>query len=346
MRNAPVRWIVILGLRFPKGEWMWRRLRVLTVFMATAVCAARSQSPLIPDKEIPLSGVEGRIDHLSADVQGQRLFVSALGNGTVEVIDLRAGRRLREIKRLEEPQGVLFDPGSHRMFVACGGDGTIRAYGGKALALLKTVTLGDDADNVRWDSQKHEVVVGYGSGGLASFTVDLKEMGSLELPAHPESFQIEQNGNHLYVNLPDSHSIAVIDRNRDAVVDVWRPSAAANFPMALDEDDHRLFVGFRSPARLLVLNTADGTTVAQMQTVGDTDDLFYDSENQRVYVIGGEGFISVYQQRDADHYDRIDGVSTTPGARTGLFVPALHRLYIAAPQRGEEDARILVFRTQ
>ena len=322
------------------------RVLVLVVAASAALSAAQSSPPLIADKEIPLPGVQGRIDHLSVDVKGQRLFVSALGNGTVEVIDLRAARVLREIRGLQEPQGVLYESDSRRLFVACGGDGTVRAYSGKTFALLKTVSLGDDADNVRWDAQNHKVMVGYGSGGLASFTVGLEQTGTLELPSHPESFQMEQSGPRLYVNLPKSHSIAVVDRSREAIVDMWRQSVAENFPMALDEDDQRLFVAFRSPARLLVVNTGDGMTVAQLGTVGDADDLFYDPELQRIYTIGGDGFVDVYQQADADHYERMDGVSTAPGARTGLLVPALHRLYVAAPQRGDQPARILVYRTE
>lgn len=325
---------------------------VVFAMMLAAVAAVAQSAPLVADKEIPLPGVTGRIDHLSIDEKGQRLFVSALGNGSVEVIDLRAGRVVHEISGLQEPQGVLYEPASKRLFVACGGDGTVRAYSGRTFSLLGKVSLGDDADNVRWDEQKHQVVVGYGSGGLASFTVDpkqtdLKQTGSLELSSHPESFQIEQQGPRLYVNLPKSRSIAVVDRNRDAIVDMWRQSAAANnFPMALDEDDHRLFVGFRSPARLAIIDTADGRTIQTLNTVGDTDDLFYDADQQRIYVIGGDGFVDIYQQQDTDHYSRLDGLSTAPGARTGLLVPALHRLYIAAPRRDEQDARILVFRTE
>lgn len=320
---------------------------VVVSMLAAAVGGVAQSPPLVADKEIPLPGVQGRIDHFSVDVERQRLFVSALGNGTVEVIDLRAGRVVHEIKGLEEPQGVLYEPASKRLFVACGGDGTVRAYNAKTFAPLGKVALGDDADNVRWDEQKHEVLVGYGSGGLASFTVDLKQTGSLELPSHPESFQIEQQGKRLYVNLPKSHSIAVIDRSHDAIADMWRQTAAAdNFPMALDEDDRRLFVGFRSPARLAILDIADGRVIQTLNTVGDTDDLFYDAEQHRIYVIGGDGFVDIYQQRDAGHYDRLDGLSTAPGARTGLLVPALHRLYIAAPHREDQDARILVFRTE
>lgn len=327
---------------------LFKSVRVIVASaLLVAVTGIAQSPPLVADKEIPLPDVEGRIDHLSVDVKGQRLFVAALGNGTVEVIDLRSGRRVHEIHGLEEPQGLLYEPDSHRLFVACGGDGTVRAYSGKTFALLKTASLGDDADNVRWDAQKREVLVGYGSGGLARFTVDLKQTGNLELPSHPESFRMEQQGTRLYVNLPKSHSIAVIDRSRDAIIDMWRQSTVAdNFPMALDEDDQRLFVGFRSPARLLVVNTADGMTVAQMGTAGDTDDLFYDPGAQKIYVIGGAGVVDVYQQTDADHYQRIDGLSTAPGARTGLLVPELHRLYVAAPKRGDDPARILVYRTE
>ena len=320
------------------------RVLVASVFLLSAICVAQT-APLHLEKEIPLPNVKGRIDHLSADVKGQRLFVSALGNGTLEVIDIRSGQRVREIGGLSEPQGVLYDGNSNKIFIASGGDGTVREYDGKSFTLLKTTVLGDDADNVRYDTQSKQVVVGYGSGGLASFDTNLQKNADIKLPSHPESFQLEQNGPRVFVNLPESHRVAVIDRSKKAVVNEWPDTgAAANFPMALDENDKRLFVGFRAPARLFVFNAETGSVVAKLPTVGDTDDLFYDAARHAIYVIGGEGFVDIFRQGDANHYEYTSRMKTSAGARAGLFVPSLSRLFVAAPRRGSQAARILVYK--
>ncbi len=320
---------------------------LLLNFAVFLSCQAQSAQPLALEKTLPLPGIQGRIDHLSFDSKGDRLFVSALGNGTVEVIDLRTMARSHEITGLKEPQGVLFSVQDDRLFVACGGDGTLRSYSGSTYAPLRTVSLGDDADNVRFDAASHEILVGYGSGGIAAFNKDLKQISDVKLPAHPESFQIGQSGSLLYINIPDGKMIAVVDRARNAVTHQWPQfTAHANFPMALDEASHRVFIGFRRPPLLEVLNADSGEPVAQLPIAADADDMFYDHNRRRIYVIGGEGVLDVIEQKDADHYVLTQQLQSSPGARTGLFVSDLNRLYVAAPQHGPKPAEILIYRVQ
>ena len=318
---------------------------VIAGFLIIASAAlAQTQAPLRLEQEISLGNVQGRIDHLSADADGQRLFVSALGNGTVEVVDLKQGEVVHELSGLKEPQGVLYDANSNRLFVASDGDGTLRSFDAKTFAPLKTAELGDDADNVRYDGQNTQILVGYGSGGLAAFDPNLQKLWDVKLPSHPESFQLEHHGSRIFVNLPKSVSVDIIDRQQKKIEGTWHTATStSNYPMALDEAGKRLFVGFRNPARLLVFNSNDGSVVASLPTVGDTDDLFYDSARHAIYVIGGEGAVDVFRQRDTDHYERISRINTSAGARTGLFVPALARLFVAAPRRGGQSARILIY---
>lgn len=308
---------------------------------------SQTGSPLRLEKEIPLPKVEGRIDHLSADIQGERLFLSALGNGTVEVIDLKQGSRVHEIEGLKEPQGVLYESNQNKLYVACGGDGTFRIYDGVTFSPLKTFNLGDDADNIRYDAAKKEVLVGYGSGGLASFNAGLEKTYDIKLSAHPESFQLEKNGPRIFVNLPRSFGIGIIDRQQQRVVGKWHGGDAfSNFPMALDETDKRLFVGFRLPARLLVFDTDSGKIVSKFPIVGDSDDLFFDAAHRLIYAIGGEGFVDVFRQDSPDRYQRVVRIPTASGARTGLFVPDLDRLFVAIPHRGSQAAKVLVYQIQ
>lgn len=262
----------------------------------------------------------------------------------MEIIDLKEGRRIHQITGLKEPQGVLYDSNSNRLFVASDGDGTLRSYDAKTFAPLKTAQLGDDADNVRYDAQNKQVLVGYGSGGIAAFDTDLNKAWDRKLPSHPESFQLEKSGPRIFVNMPKSRNVTVIDRAKAKVISEWRNSAAqSNFPMSLDEADKRLLVGFRNPALLAVFDLETGNVVAKLPTVGDTDDLFYDQSRHNVYVIGGEGAIDIFHQTDPDHYEHLARLNTSSGARTGLFVPALSRLFVAAPRRGTHEAKILVY---
>lgn len=294
---------------------------------------------------IPLVNVEGRIDHMGVDVQGQRLFVSALGNNTLEVLDLREGKRLTSLTGLREPQGVFFVPKENRIFVANGDDGTCRVFDGSSYRLLATVNFASDADNVRYDAAANQIYIGYGEGALGVLDARSgKKIANIALSAHPESFRLESLGPRIFVNLPNAeHTIAVVDRTKRSVVTTWRLDATANFPMAFDEADHRLFVVTRRPAKLIVLDTESGKQIANYPAVGDADDLFYDSAHRRVYISGGEGFIDVFGQRDADHYLLASRIPTVSGARTSLFVPELNRFYLAVPHRGNQAAEIRAY---
>jgi DNA-binding beta-propeller fold protein YncE len=316
---------------------------ILLLLLSAVSAKAEDPGPLRLEKEIPLPGVEGRIDHFSADEAGQRLFVAALGNGSVEIVDLRKGERTAEIKGLEEPQGLYYDSKTSRLNVATGGDGKLRSYDGKSLTLQSTLELGEDADNVRYDQQAGDVWVGYGNG-IAIINSAGQKVGSIPLGSHPESFQFEEKGDQVYVNVPKQLGVALVDRKKRMVLAKWGLGVSfANYPMALDSANQRLFVGCRLPAQLVVLDTTSGQTVSTLPTVGDSDDVFYDATRKLVLVIGGEGAMDILRQRDPDHYERAARITTAPGARTGLFLPNSGRLYIAVPHRGSQAARVLVY---
>jgi len=167
--------------------------------------------------------------------------------------------------------------------------------------------------------------------------------GTIKLAGHPESFQLEKQGWRVFVNIPDAKQIAVVDTTKDSMTTWPMQNFQANFPMALDEPNHRLFVGCRKPARLVIFDTEAGKPVADLAISGDTDDLFYDAARGRVYIIGGQGFIDVLQQKDPDHYDRITRYPVPPGTRTGLFVPELGTLFAAVPHRDAQGSEILAY---
>ncbi|MEN6603837.1 MAG: hypothetical protein ABFD86_15615 [Bryobacteraceae bacterium] len=320
------------------------RYILFALLALTGVAHGQQPRGLSLKSRIELSTVEGRIDHLSADVRTRRLFVAALENQTVEVLDVQSGKRLRTITKLAEPQGVYFDPYTSRLFVACAKDGAVRLFDAASYQLLETAKFSSDADNIRYDARGRRIVVGYGDGALALLDPNGKAIGEIALGGHPESFQIEKAGTRAYVNVPDRKQIEIADLTKNKVVSKWPvTSALKNYPMALDEPHHRLLIGCRAPARMLVLDTDTGKQTASVEIVGDTDDLFLDAARRRVYVIGGQGFVDVFEQENADGYKHIARCATAPGARTGLFVPEWGQLFVAVPHRERQKAAILVY---
>ena len=160
--------------------------------MPVASPAALAEEALSFEGRIALPGVAGRIDHMAVDVARKRLLVAALGNGTLEIVDLADGQRVKQVVALREPQGVAYAQKADRVAVANAGDGSVRFFRGEDLAAAGSLALGSDADNVRIDPRTGNVIVGYGSGGLAIIDPQKKlKIGDITLAAHPESFQLD-----------------------------------------------------------------------------------------------------------------------------------------------------------
>jgi DNA-binding beta-propeller fold protein YncE len=321
---------------------------VAIVFCYTLATIRAQTAPLKLTKTIALPGVEGRIDHLAFDAAGERLFVCALGNNTVEVVDLRKGVRVHSITGLGAPQGIAYIPESNRIFVANDKGGICKIYDGKSFQAVGELDFKDDADNVRYDSATKLIYVGFGSGGIAVVNApDGKQIGSIKLSAHPEAFELEKTGKRIFVNLPNSRHVAVIDRDKSEVVATWKTDLAfGNFPMALDEANHRLFIGCRMPSKLVVFNTDSGDVVAKIDISGDPDDVFYDSKRHRIYAICGAGKIDIIEQTDANNYKALTKIDTAEGARTGLFVSERDTLFVAVPHHGSQKAEIRAYRVE
>jgi YVTN family beta-propeller protein len=307
---------------------------------------------------IPLQ-IDGRIDHTSIDLTGQRLFSAGFGSNTVEVIDLKTGKVTSEIKSLNKPQNTYYVPSVNRVFVSNQGDGTVRIFDGTTFALQKTVKLSSDADNIRYDARRRHVLIDYGGekflngkvqggeglkdGAVAVLDLDGNKVADIPTGGHPESLQLEQKGNRIFINSPDNHYVVVADLNTNKVLAHWANPGCENYPMALDEDHHRIFVFCRnSPGYISVIDTQSGKQVTTIPATpqSTSDDMFYDPGKSRLYVIssmqdvpGTPGVIDVVQPKDADHYEIIATYPTGPGARDGLFVPELGKLFVSSPRQ-------------
>jgi len=322
------------------------KLLLATHLFLTGAGAALAQStpaPLQLEAKVPLGVVKGRIDHMAADVARQRLFVAELGNNSLGVVDLAARKVARRIMGLKEPQGVGYLPATDTIYVANAGDGAVRLFGGAELAPAGTIDLKTDADNVRVDEARKQVLVGYGNGAIAVIDpASQAKSADIALKAHPESFQLSQSG-QIFVNLPGARAVGVIDRAAGRESASWpAQNLRGNYAMALDDAGGHVISVFRDPARLVVFAMADGARVAERDTCGDSDDVFFDGKRKRLYVICGAGFIDVFDA--AQSYQRIARIPTLSGARTGLFIPALDLLAVAARASGGEPAAIWLYR--
>lgn len=325
---------------------IWYLLFLFSGAMSFHGINAQSKPLLRLVETIVLPKVEGRIDHLAIDVHNKRLYVAALGNNTLEVLDLGTGKVVQTIRGLEEPQGVVFVQETGSVYVTTGGDGKCLSFSGIPLTRVGQVEIGADADNIRYDAPTQKLYVGYGNGALGLIdSITMKPAGSIKLGGHPESFQLERSGPKIYANVPSAHEVAVIDRNKQAVLSSWPlKDAQANFPMALIEATHRILVATRKPARLLALDADSGKVVATMECAGDADDLFYDAASKLIFVSCGEGVLDVFSERDPAHYQKVARIPTAPGARTSLWVAELNQLFLAVPKRAGQEASIRIYR--
>jgi hypothetical protein len=313
--------------------------------MSTHSVDAADGAVLELEAKIPLGEVHGRIDHLSYDSKRQRLFVAELGNNSIGVVDLNAKKTIRTIAGIDEPQGLAFYDATDTLYAASGGDGSLHSFLGDDLKTSVAIKLGSDADNVRIDRSKRQIVVGYGGGALAIIDANSnKVLATIPLKGHPESFQLDPSSSRAVVNVPGAHEIAVVDRTTNKQIASFPgKDLASNYPLALDSSKQVALAVFRRPPMLGIFNLAESRQSASVGVCGDSDDMFLDTKRQRMYVICGDGFVDVLAQK-GETYQPIARVSTVGGARTGLFVPDLDRLFVAVRASGREAAAIWVFR--
>jgi YVTN family beta-propeller protein len=281
---------------------------------------------------------------MAVDLKRQRLFVAELGNNSVGIVDLANRSLIRTIGGLSEPQGVGYEPSTDTLFVANARDGSVRLFEGNDYKPTGRIELGGDADNVRINTAAGRVVVGYGDGGLAMVDPSTRRnVGSVPLKVHPESFQVDAETGRIFVNLPDAHAVAVIDGKSGKPLAVWPMEMGGNFAMAVDQDRRQILVAFRSPPELTAFSMDDGKSVSRAETCGDVDDLFVDSKRQRAYVSCGAGSVDVFETAGTT-YRHIARIPTSTGARTSLFVPELDRLFVAVRAGPAGPAAIWVFK--
>ncbi len=336
-------------------------LCALALLIASATATSSQQQkaePLKLAQTISMPNVKGRIDHMDADVGGERLFVSGLENGSVEIIDLKAGKWKGSIPGFKEPQGVAYDPTLNKLFVASGEEGLVKVFRGDTLELLDSIQVGRDPDRIAFDPRTQLLYVGCGGKVLGKgygeiVVIDAKidkHVGDIQIADHPGEILMDQSGGTLYVFVSIASRIQVIKAKNRQILATWPVSSQRPADAAFDEATHRLLMATRIPPRMIAMDSNSGKEVANLPTVEGMDGVYFDASLKRLYISGGRGFdagyVFVYHQDDPDHYKETARIPTRPGAGTSFWSPELNRYYVAAPAHDREMAAILVFEPQ
>lgn len=318
-------------------------MRFLLLVSILAFSAATAAT-LEPVGAIPLHGVKGGFDLMTVDVPGQRFFLDAEDNGSLEIIDLKANKRIKSIGGMDEPKWVVYRPESQRLFVS-NGDGKVRTFNSGTYEPGQVFELREKANNLRFDAETGELFVGVGKTFGAITIIDThsnRVTAEIPLAAFPKQFEID--GDRIYVNVPEANHVAVLSRSQKRVISTWPVRAAkSNVPMGYDRASHRLFVGCE-PGKLAVFETPTGREIESIDIDEDADGIYHDSKRKLIYISCGAGFIDVIRQKDADHYERIDRIPTVKGAGTSLFVPLLDRYFLAVPAHDDVSAELRIYR--
>jgi len=330
-------------------------IAVALFFCAAATAFAQDAQPLKLVQTIPMPNVKGRIDHMDVDVKGKRLFVAGLENGSVEVVDLQAGRWTKSIPGFLKPQGIAHVAALNKLFVASGDDGMVRVFRGDTLELLDAIKLDLGPNRVAYDAGKQVLYVGYGGKDAGK---DYGEVGAIDartdkkifdvqVAAHPSEILLDKSGETLFVFISVASKLQVIDLKKREVRATWPVSSQRPGDAALDEASSRLLIGTRTPPELVAMDSKTGKEVAHLPTTEGMDGVYFDAVRKRICISGGRGedvgSVFVYRQKGPDSYEISGKIPTRPGAGTSFWSPELNRYYVAAPANGAEQAAILVF---
>lgn len=297
------------------------------------------------DQTIPLAHVQGGINHMSVDPARKLLFATAPTNKTLEIVDLKSGKSLRSLDG-EAPAAVRFAPEFNQLYVTRGE--SVFIYDSATFAVVSKVDLECRLDELQYDPGSKQLFVGCMTAEKTAIKIISipggKPLGEIKLPARPQGFVLEMQGKRIFVNMPSLNKVAVIDREKQTLTTTWPvKEAGGNYPIALDEFRHRLFVGCRGPARVVVFDTTTGNPLTSVAIGGDTDDMFYDAVLQLVYISCGEGFLDIVTQGNGDVYKFNARLETAAGARTSAFSSELSSVFVGVPRHGNAPAEIRVF---
>jgi DNA-binding beta-propeller fold protein YncE len=338
-------------------------LLVLVLFFSLS-SRAQTKEPLVLIGTMEMPGVPlgPYVDHFGVDLKKHRLFATPQAHKSVQVFDIDKGKFLHEVTGFGNAHGVVYRDDLDQFYVSDGGDaGEVKVFSGQDYRLIKSITglIGADSNGYDPGTKEMYIVTGGPSAKLdysALTIVDTtkgERVGEIRVPGsgHLEQIVIEQSGSRLYVNIEDKNEVAVMDKEKRTLLAQWPLTKGKNnFPIALDEKHHRLFVGCRNTDAsgvIVVIDTQTGKEIDALPIGGNVDYMDFDSRNDRLYATCGTGNVYVYQENPTDKYKLIGKPETAVMAKTGLLVPELKLFFVGVPNLGgTQDPKILEFRIQ
>jgi hypothetical protein len=314
------------------------------ILLGAVPSAAADPAPLKLVQTIDLKGPPGKLDHFALDTKRDRLLVANQINNSLDIVDLKAGKMLKQVPDQKSISGIAYVPNLDRIFVGNGG-GVCNAFDGSSYELLKSLPF-PGADNVRFDARSGLVFLGAKTlPAIDAKTMNVKQ--DIELPGSPRAFRSEPDRFRLYANT-SSGVVCVVDTDKLHVTARYPIKlAGGNYALALDPANRRVFVGCRKEPKLVVLDSETGREITSLDIPGDVDDLAYDAKRKRIYGSCGEGYLVVIQQSDADNYAMLAKLPTAKLARTSLFDPDSGRLFLGVPrQDGKDGPEIRVYQAR
>lgn len=326
------------------------------VFLALVMGAwAQQKAPLELLQSTPLPELhDGDFDHFTVDLEGNRLFATAEENSKVLVFDLKTNKLLYTIADLKAPHSLLYRGDLKKLFVVDGDLGEVKMYETESYKPAGSIKLREGADASSYDpATKYLYAVNGGKDAklpnayiTVIDTTSAKTVGEIKIDSDDvEGMAMETSGPRMFVVIRGKNAVEVFDRTKRTLIATWPIAQEGKKPTAIafDENDHRLFIGPRDPAKFLVLDTESGKIVSSMPAAAMVDDMAYDSKRKRIYYAGTMS-IDVFEQRDADHYERVAQIPTSFRAKTGVLIPELNRFYLGVPHHETHTAELRVYK--
>ncbi len=337
-------------------------LAALPVALVVAASLSSAALKLVQTISMPGVPVGPYTDHLAVDLKGRRLFATPQAHHSVQVFNLDSGKLIYDIPGMVNPHSILYREDLDQIYVTDGGAGLVKVFGGRDYRLLKSIKLLLDVDSIGYDpTTKYLYVTNGGEGARLKFsqlsivnTTTSEHIGDIRITAETlEGMVIDRSSPKIYINITDKNSIGILDRQKRALVAMWRiTQGRKNIAVSLDEANHRLFVGCRNTQNdgvIVVMDTDSGKQIKTLPIDGWVDYMAFDPETKRIYASCGSGSGSAYVFHESapDTYELVEKVITAPMAKTALLVPELKKLFVSAPHNNQTtEAKIMVFATQ
>jgi DNA-binding beta-propeller fold protein YncE len=339
---------------------MKRKLAGALMLAAAAIATdapAQSAAPIRLVKTVSLPGYSGDFDHFAIDRQRGRILVAAEDHASLEIFDLKTGNHLKTISGFGAPHSILIRPSSKNILVTDSGKEMTAVLDAETYAKKGSVTLIPGADSAGYDAAANIWYIVTGGKDVDMKTAEIeainpdtgKKLGQVTFnDNHVEAMALEKNGDRLFINLAQTNKLAVVNRKTMKEIAEWPvPPAKANAMIAFDEAAKRLYVVCRDPGMVVVMDSNTGAVISTAPAPLRADEVMMDIAAHRLYVPGGEGYIGIYDTSNPDRVKQIAKVPSAPGAKTGLLLPDLKKMLLAAsPGDTKNIAKIMTYQLQ